>query len=233
MCDSRAMTDSPADRDTPPFGRMLGEVAAFFAHPPWAGPVAGIPGRHDGKGRAVLVLPGFLATDALTARLRHALDAAGYRAHGWELGLNQGITPQLFDAMLARIDALPAPLSLVGWSLGGLYARELAKRRPQAVDRVVTLGSPFSGDLHANRAWKLYEWVSGHPIDAPPVPVNLAVKPPVPTWALWSAEDGIVAPASSCGREGEADHRVEVACRHMDFVSAPVAIGAVLNALEG
>ena len=227
------MAEPPADRDTPPFSRMLGEVAAFFAHPPWGGPIGGVGGMHDGKGRAVLVLPGFLAGDALTARLREALEAVGYAAHGWDLGINQGITPDLFARMLARIDALPAPVSLVGWSLGGLYARELAKRRPGAVDRVITLGSPFSGDLHANRAWKLYEWVNGHAIDAPPIPIALAVKPPVPTWALWSAEDGIVAPASSQGRVGEADHRVEVACRHMDFVSSPVAIRAVLDALEG
>ena len=227
------MKNNPADRDTQPMGGLFGEVAAFLTNPPWFGRVDHIAAGHDGRGRAVLVLPGFLATDDFTARLRHTLNAAGYRAHGWELGLNQGISRDLFDRMLARIDSLPAPVSLLGWSLGGLYARELAKLRPDAVDRVITLGSPFSGDLHANRAWKLYEWVNRHPIDTPPVPVNLAVKPPVPTWALWSPEDGIVAPASSRGLAGEADHRIEVACRHMDFVSAPVALKAVLGALEG
>ncbi len=225
------MAEPLPPRDPPPLGNLLGEVAAFFQNPPWSGALGDV-GTRDGSGRDVLVLPGFLATDDLTARLRHTLTAARYRAHGWELGLNQGMTPALLDRMLARIDALAAPVSLVGWSLGGLYARELAKLRPDAVDRVITLGSPFSGDLHANRAWRLYEWINRHPIEAPPVPVDLAVKPPVPTWAMWSAEDGIVSPASSRGLPGEADHRVEIACRHMDFVSSPAAITAVLDALE-
>lgn len=227
------MTDRPSRPAAPAIGGLFGEVAAFLAHPPWFGHAGDLAVGRKGDGRAVLVLPGFLASDEFTARLRHTLDAAGYRTHGWALGINQGISRALFDGMLARIDGLAAPVSLVGWSLGGLYARELAKLRPQAVDRVITLGSPFSGDLHANRAWRLYEWVNGHAVDAPPVPVDLAVKPPVPTWALWSAQDGIVAPASSRGQAGEADHHVEVACHHMDFVSSPAAITAVLDALEG
>jgi pimeloyl-ACP methyl ester carboxylesterase len=188
---------------------MLAEVPGFFSHPGWFGQVDAAAAGRDGGGTA-----------------------AGYRAHGWELGINQGISHDLFDRMLRRLDGLAGPVSLVGWSLGGLYARELAKLRPDAVDRVVTLGSPFSGDLHANRAWKLYEWVSRHPVDAPPVPVDLAAKPPVLTFALWSAEDGIVAPASSRGKPGETDRAIEVACRHVDFVSAPVALAAVLDALE-
>lgn len=222
----------PLDGATPSLGRMLAELPSFFRHPPWFGQVDAAASGRDGGGRSVLVLPGFLASDVLTARLRHTLAAAGYRAHGWELGINQGISADLFDRMLRRLDGVAAPVSLVGWSLGGLYARELAKLRPAAVDRVITLGSPFSGDLHANRAWKLYEWVNHHPVDAPPVPVDLAVKPPVLTLALWSAEDGIVAPASSRGKPGEVDRSVEVACRHLDFVSAPAALTAVLDALE-
>ncbi|WP_156680839.1 alpha/beta fold hydrolase [Sphingomonas profundi] len=227
------MSERPSDGDTPSFGRMLGELPLLVTEPSWYGRVDAAAAGRDGQGRSVLVLPGFLAGDLLTSRLRHTLEAAGYRAHGWGQGVNQGLTRMLFDRMLARVAALPAPVSLIGWSLGGLYARELAKAAPAAVDRVITLGSPFSGDLHANRAWKLYEWVNGHAVDAPPLPVDLAVKPPVPTWALWSAEDGIVSPASSRGQAGEADHRIAVACRHMDFVSAPAAITAVLDALEG
>lgn len=233
MCDPSCMT-SPflPDDAIPSLKRMLGEFPLLFTQPSWFGSADDVAAGRDGGGRSVLVLPGFLAGDLLTARLRHTLDAAKYRAHGWELGINHGITRELFDGMVARIDAVGAPVSLIGWSLGGLYARELAKLRPEAVDRVITLGSPFSGDLHANRAWKLYEWVNRHPVDAPPVPVDLAVKPPVPTFALWSAQDGIVSPASSCGREGEADYRIQVACQHMDFVSSPVALRAVLDALE-
>jgi pimeloyl-ACP methyl ester carboxylesterase len=229
---SRPPNRPPSDTAVPSLGRMLGELPVFFSHPSWFGQVDAVAAGRNGGGRSVLVLPGFLASDLLTARLRQTLTAAGYRAYGWELGFNQGITPDLFDRMLRRLDALAAPASLVGWSLGGLYAREMAKRRPDLVDRVITLGSPFSGDIHANRGWKLYEWLNHHPVDAPPVPVDLAVKPPVLTIALWSAEDGIVAPASSRGKVGEVDRSVEVACRHMDFVSSPAALIAVLDALE-
>src|SRR3546814_16081743 len=86
----------------------------------------------------------------------------------------------------ALLAARHGPVTVIGWSLGGLYAREIAKRLPQAVEQVITLGSPFSGDLRANRAWRLYERVAGHRIDTPPIEVRLHEKPPQRTVALWS-----------------------------------------------
>jgi hypothetical protein len=82
---------------------------------------------------------------------------------------------------------------------------------------VITLGSPFSGSLRANNAWRIYERVSGHSVDEPPLKVHIPSKPPVPTLALWSRRDGIVAPASARGGEGERDHAVELDCTHMGF----------------
>jgi pimeloyl-ACP methyl ester carboxylesterase len=122
-------------------------------------------------------------------------------------------------------------VSLIGWSLGGLYARELAKRRPGSVAMVVTLGTPFSQSLRANNAWKLYEAINDHDVDHPPVPIAPDVKPPVPTVAMWSPRDGIVAPASAAGEDWEVDRRVALSCRHNEMVSDPEALKAIVAAL--
>lgn len=179
-----------------------------------------------------MVIPGFLAGDPFTWRLRRTLAIAGYRAEGWKLGINRGVRPDLLDRLTARIDRLEPKVVLIGWSLGGLYARELAKLRPERVDRVITLGSPFHGDPRANHAWRLYELVNRHPVDAPPLQVDLAAKPPVPTFALWSARDGIVAPAATRGLPGESDVQIEVDCHHTDFCTNPRALAAILDAIN-
>jgi dienelactone hydrolase len=108
------------------------------------------------------------------------------------------------------------PVLLVGWSLGGLFARELARANPERVRAVVTLGSPFSGDPHQNHVWRLYEWIAGHKVDDPPVP-RITDKPPVPHLALWSRKDGLIAPRAARGLEHERDQAVEIDCAHMAF----------------
>jgi len=105
---------------------------------------------------------------------------------------------------------------IVGWSLGGLYARELARQCPNRVRAVVTLGSPFSGDAHQNNVWQLYELVAGHKVDQPPIP-RILEKPPVPSLAIWSRRDGIIAPRAAYGLEGERDEAVELDSAHMAF----------------
>lgn len=188
-----------------------------------------------GRGEPVLVIPGFLATDLSTALMRRALDRAGFRAYGWRQGINLGTRADTLERLSARLDAVRAdaggPVALVGWSLGGLFARELAKERPDAVSRVVTMGSPFSGDPRANRIWRLYEMIARHPVDAPPLPVNLPEKPPVPTVAIWSARDGVITPACARGRPGERDTTIEVGCTHLGLVRAPDALAAMIRAL--
>lgn len=230
------LASADADSAVPSLSLFAGEARASIGRLFSARETLRVAAAHRGDGRAVMVIPGFLARDIFTARLRRALAAAGYSPHGWGLGLNRGVSADLLDRLCERLDAIAladgTPVSLVGWSLGGLYARELAKLRPEVVDRVITLGSPFSGDMRANRAWRLYEWINRHPVDRLPVQVCVAEKPPVKTFALWSAADGIVAPACARGQSHEADHRVEVACRHLDFVSSPMAVQAILNALD-
>lgn len=185
-----------------------------------------------GAGRPVLVIPGFLASDGSTRPLRLGLRAAGFRAHGWKRGRNFGLTADLLDEIDARVDAIGrgAPVSLVGWSLGGLLAREYAKRAPERIDKVVTLGSPIAGDMRRNNnVWRVYEWIAGHPVDEPPVACVLEEKPPVETIAIWSRQDGIVAGAAA---RGGSDRAIEIGCGHIEMVFAPEAIRAVVGALD-
>ncbi len=182
-----------------------------------------------------MTVPGFMVDDNRLRLLRLSLNAAGFRAHRWKRGRNRGATADVLARMGERIDYLndknSAPIALVGWSLGGIYAREYAKRFPQKISRVVTMGTPFSGSPRANNAWWVYERIAGHPVDEPPVEILPLAKPPVPTIALWSPNDGIVPPASAHGQEHERDRAVELKCGHMGFVCAPEAIEAIKRAL--
>jgi pimeloyl-ACP methyl ester carboxylesterase len=184
----------------------------------------------------VIVLPGFLSGDWTTAELRAHLRRAGFRCHGWSLGFNRGATADIIERIdgcvrqiTARTGRAPA---LVGWSLGGIYAREYAKHHPDRIARVITLGSPFSGSRRANRAWRLYQFVARHSVDTPPIALHPAPRPGVPTFALWSRRDGIVAMDSARGTAEESDRRIEVDCVHMSFAYAPAAVAAIVGALK-
>jgi len=169
-------------------------------------------------GPPTLVIPGFAATDRTTVALRQALADAGWRVHGWEMGLNLGARAETVERLKRRLDEISPekPVLVVGWSLGGLFARELARAYPKRVMAVVTLGSPFSGDPRQNNVWRLYELIAGHKVDNPPLP-RITDKPPVPTLALWSRKDGLIAPRSARGLESERDKAIELDCTHMGF----------------
>ena len=167
----------------------------------------------------MLVIPGFIANDRTTMELRRALAEAGFRVHPWRHGMNWGARADTLDRLKRALDLCGAeqPIVLVGWSLGGLYARELARAAPERVRAVVTLGSPVWGDRRRyTNVWKLYERVAGHPVDKPPIP-DSEDKPPVPTLAIWSRRDGIVAAPSARGTEATRDKAAEVNSTHMGF----------------
>jgi pimeloyl-ACP methyl ester carboxylesterase len=188
------------------------------------------------KPQPVMLLPGFGAHPVRMRRMQAALEAAGHAAHDWGLGFNLGPTPANFAFQLARVDKLARrhgqPVALVGWSLGGLFAREIANRMPDRVSRVITMGTPFSGDPRNNNAWRAYEFVTGHSVDAPPIECDFAIKPPVPTIALWSPRDGVIAPRSACGWPGERDRAVAMRCGHLGFAADPSVIAEVLRQLD-
>jgi pimeloyl-ACP methyl ester carboxylesterase len=194
-----------------------------------------VAGARDGAGQPVLVIPGILSSDSATALLRSTLDLTGYRSYASELGFLTGIQPKVFARALDRLaevaEAEQRKVALVGWSLGGLYARVLAQRHPDLVELVMTLGSPFSGDRRANNAWRLYEAINGHKVDAPPLPDDPAVKPPVPTIALWSRTDGVIAPSAARGLPHERDAEIEVPFSHFALASTRPAIARVVTEL--
>jgi pimeloyl-ACP methyl ester carboxylesterase len=151
--------------------------------------------------------------------LRRALAEAGFRVHPWRQGINWGARADTLERLRRTVDqcGVSAPILLVGWSLGGLYARELARAEPERVRAVVTLGTPVWGDLRRyTNVWKLYERVARHPVDNPPIP-NVEQKPPVPTLAIWSRRDGIVGAPSARGTEQTRDKAVEIETSHMGF----------------
>lgn len=194
-----------------------------------------VAGARDGAGQPVLVIPGILSSDSVTALLRRTLDVAGYRAYASDLGFLTGIQPKVLARALDRLaevaEAEQRKVALVGWSLGGLYSRVLAQRHPELVELVMTLGTPFSGDRRANNAWRLYEAINGHKVDAPPLPDDPSVKPPVPTIALWSRKDGVVAPAAARGLPHERDAEIEVPFHHFALASTRPAIARVVSEL--
>ncbi len=200
---------------------------------PWRAPVVVPP---FGRGRPVLVLPGFINGEGSTALLRASLASAGFDTHGWGEGMNFGARADAMARLGQRVTDLGrasgGELILIGWSLGGLFARVLAQQHPQACRLVVTLGSPFSGDRRANNAWRLYEAINDHAVDNPPLSGDPGVKPRARTIAVWSARDGIVAPRCAEGEPEQSDRRIEVPFKHFELVAARGAVAAVLQILR-
>lgn len=190
--------------------------------------------RGPEDGPKLMVIPGFIANDRTTLGLQRGLAGAGYRVTGWGLGLNKGVAADTRERVARQIEAFGGgdKIILVGWSLGGVIAREVAKIRPDLVSKVVTMGSPFSGDPRSNNVWRLYEWIAGHPVDKPPIETVLSEKPPLPTLALWSRKDGIVSVRSTRGLPGESDRQVEIDCSHMGFAVSARAVPQVIAAIQ-
>ena len=174
-------------------GRAISELGAFLG----ALPLLSLAPRGDGH--PVLVLPGLVASDTSTRPLRTFLKSRGYAVSGWRQGRNLGLRHGVQDAMVDLVQELNdthgRKVSLVGWSLGGLYARQLAKMMPERVRGVITLGSPFAAGPKATNAWRVYEMASGRRADEEDSRFGGALSgtPPVPTTAIFSRTDGICA----------------------------------------
>jgi len=230
-----AFQRKPGHAPGPSLGLLLQEATALPALIP--GLKRSPPVTKASRPSTVMVVPGFLAEASMMFPLIQGLSAAGHDVHEWGMGTNLGPTAETLATLAARIEAMVdragKPVALVGWSLGGLVSREVARvTRPGSVRLVITMGTPFSGDRRANNAWRLFQLVAGHDVDFPPVAGDLAEKPAVRTVALWSSMDGIVAPEAARGRPGERDDAVELSCRHMAFPSDAGAILEVLRQID-
>lgn len=209
--------------------RAFAELAAFF----WMLPLLRL--APAGDGHPVLVLPGLAASDVSTRPLRAFLADRGYRAHGWKLDRNLGPRPGVEAGMQARLAELHArygrKVSVIGWSLGGVYARELARRTPDQVRSVITLGSPFAGEPRASNAWQLYELASGRRADDWPERERMKEPPPVPATAIYSRSDGIVAWQGCLEREGPSSENIEVDGSHGGLGHNPAVVYAIADRL--
>jgi pimeloyl-ACP methyl ester carboxylesterase len=214
---------------TEPARGMFGMNTATFALP-W---LARAP---RGDGHAVLVLPGLLATDLTTQPMRGFLRALGYRPRGWRLGRNLGPTSFAIEGMRRTVEQLAdttgSSVSLVGWSLGGIYARELARETPDAVRRVITLGSPFAltnpAESRADRAYQRRSHLHSLRI---PTRAQVARPIPVPSTAVYSRRDGIVSWRSCIERPTDLHENIEVRCAHLGFGVDPATLWAVADRL--
>lgn len=210
------------------------ELGAFAA----SAPLLRMLGRGDHH--PVLVLPGFTASDSSTAPLRWTLRSQGYWAHGWNLGPNIGPTDRILDGIHTRLDQIHArhgrAVTIVGWSLGGVYARELARDNPGAVRQVVTLGSPFRLTLEDRSS------VSGLVDRLSPAwsaeVMRLAMeendKPPleVPSTAVYTRSDGVVRWHSCIDVESDRHENIEVKGSHSGLGFNPAVLYALSDRLS-
>jgi pimeloyl-ACP methyl ester carboxylesterase len=190
-----------------------------------------------GDGHPVLALPGFLASDLSMAPMRRYLSELGYDAHAWRMGRNTGGISRMRAALRDRLAEIHGSsgrkVSIVGWSLGGVYARDLALQAPEMVRYVVTLGSPFASDVRATNATRLYEALSGEAVeDNSELRQAISGDLPVPTTSIYSRTDGIVNWRTCLVRPSETAENIEVhLASHVGLGVNPAALWAVADRL--
>ena len=189
-----------------------------------------------GDGHSVLVFPGLSASDATTYPLRGYLASLGYMCEGWSQGFNFGPRAGVLETARRGLERAyetsGRKVSLIGWSLGGVYARELAKELPELVRGVITLGSPFAGPPKSTNAWRIYELTSGCNIEHEHGQFDLPTAPPVPTTSVYSRSDGIVAWQGSVQQPDHAQtENIEVVASHIGLGLNPSAWWAVADRL--
>ena len=230
------MMRTATDPAAPPSRRLLllesravWEMGAFLAT--W--PLLRLGPRGDGH--PVLVLPGMAASDTSTRPLRAFLKDRGFAAHGWKLGPNHGPRPGVEQKMRERLTELAErygqKVSLIGWSLGGIFARELARHAPAQVRGVITLGSPFAGSPRVSNAWKMYERLSEGSVIDEAQRAQMRQPLPVPATAIYSRSDGIVAWQGCLEQAGPLAENIEVEGSHCGLGHNPVVLHAIADRL--
>jgi pimeloyl-ACP methyl ester carboxylesterase len=198
---------------TEPLRAMLDFFAAKVGQPPHV----------EGDGHPVVVYPGLGAGAFTTSQLRGYLKGCGFAVHDWGRGVNTGPEGD-FDAWIAPLAAHVRDLhaehgrkvSLVGWSLGGIYARELAKRCPEATRQVITLATPFGAMGDANHAGTIFKMLGGDTSQlTPELQARLREGPPVPTTSIFSKSDGLVSWRGCLQQAGPAAENVHVQASHL------------------
>jgi pimeloyl-ACP methyl ester carboxylesterase len=231
-------TQNPDSLPAPSFALLALELRAFWEFgavlPAWPA----LMRAPRGDGHSVIVFPGLAASDTSTVPLRRYLEALGYQVSGWEQGSNfgprAGVLQHAKRHVQQAFETSGRKVSLVGWSLGGVYAREIAKEMPDFVRSVISIGSPFAGGPRSTNAWRLYEAVSGRKIDRETQNFKLAEAPGVPTTSVYSKSDGIVAwqgSIQSPAAHNPQTENIEVLASHFGIGLNPSAWWAVADRL--
>ncbi len=222
MNDSNTFDDD--DTRAPSLGLLLREARVPFEIARFLVGTRSLRRLPAGDGHPVLLVPGFGADEFLMRPLRRALEKLGYAAEDWGQGRNLGMRPEIRQALALKLDSMAKrtgrKVSLIGWSLGGVFVRELARAKPEQVRRVVTLGSPINRRPDANNMMPLFRLVNGG--RSPKLDragfERRKIAPPVPCAAIYSRSDGIVA-WEACMEENAANtQNIEVRGSHFGLV---------------
>lgn len=231
-------------------GRAFFEFGAFFTAYPF------LRTAPRGDGHPVLVLPGLAASDASTLALRFYLKDLGYESHGWDLGHNLGhhdtVEGDLLDRLLELNTRYRRKVSIIGWSLGGVFARELAKEAPDTVRLVISLGSPITGCAKSTNAWRVYEAARGERVGGKcryhgNSPNGNGAETAeycglacggrgrqvlvVPSTSIYSRTDGVVAWESSLELDSDTTENIEIESSHCGLGHHPLALYAIADRL--
>jgi pimeloyl-ACP methyl ester carboxylesterase len=216
---AQAARQQPDRPPLPSWQLLLGEAEAALAPKPKEIP-RDLLDTLPGDGRPVLVMPAFFAGDWQTEPLRAFLATKGYAVYGWELGANIGPTDVILHGIERRLDDVRAEhggakVTLIGHSLGGVFARELAKKRPEAVRQLIVLTSPIRAPT-ASFLVPIYDLLSRwYSEDAEKLEAKLNEPPTIPVTAIYTRSDGIIAWESALEAAGPRRENVEVSGAHI------------------
>ena len=201
----------------------------------------GTSSKHPvGDGHSVVIFPGLASDRRATAPLSRFCSELGYATLDWGRGFNtgpRGDPIRWMDELATHVDALTASgsgrISLVGWSLGGIYAREVAKRLPKRTRQVITIGTPFAGTPEQTNVSFLYRLLNGNrPVLDAELQRQLVLAPEAPTTSIYSRSDGIVAWQACVQRGGHArTENIEVAGSHCGLGWNPAVLSVVADRL--
>jgi pimeloyl-ACP methyl ester carboxylesterase len=191
---------------------------------------------HKGDGHPVIVFPGFLASGRSTRPMRGLLKDLGYIVYDWGLGRNLHFNPQREADMHALLERVyrehGRKVSLIGWSLGGVFAREISKFHPEYVRQVISLGSPITGPRHSARAAPIFEALNGKPTPATRKRLlKLHEVPPVPATSIYTKSDGVVHWEGSIQDESPEAENIQVPASHLGLGVNPLVMYILANRL--
>ena len=194
-----------------------------------------LPTPEPVRARNVVVIPGFMATDHVTGHLRSALQRDGHRVGAVGVGRMVGLTDPILDGLteVTSRAAEDGPVTLIGYSFGGLLARWLAGTTPELVEHVVLLGSPWQARGEVTRVTSMFERSARrHGMSPRAAEIVATARRPLamPVSAVYSPTDGLV-PAGACGVEGPRTENVEVPSSHVGLPTNPLAVAVVRHRL--